>query len=69
MIQLRLISCFACLGAAGAIFLLGIFQQSGVMHSGFSAPLLFVLDIGFFALATYQGALIHDRVVCNRQQE
>ncbi len=63
MIALRLISCLACLAAAIAVFLVCVFQQTNAMSSEYSSPALFLIDIGLFALATYQGVLIHDRLM------
>lgn len=68
MISLRLISCLVCLGAAIAVFFIGVFQQAHVIGSEYSSPVLFLIDIGLFSLATYQGVLIHDRVIAAEKE-
>lgn len=57
---IRVISCVAALMIAIALFVIGLFIQSGINATSGSPIVLFGLSIALFMVANYYGLLIRD---------
>lgn len=56
----RVITLLFALGSASAIMIAGMLAQANITSNALPAPALFLLSIGLFGFATYQGVLLHD---------
>lgn len=63
VIAIRLMSCLVALLAATALFVHGLFVQTGLETSGLSAIGLFGLAIGCFGLSTFLGLRLRDALI------
>lgn len=61
----RILFCAFSVVAGIAVVLAGVLSQAHVINLAYSSPELFLLVVVLFGVATYQGAILHDRVCEN----
>lgn len=64
-LTIRVISCVVAFIAATALFVVGLFVQSGIEATSGSPIVLFGLSIALFMVANYYGLLIRDHCIAS----